>query len=149
MKFSLQVNSPEQMSAVAGLLAVPGIERVLIFLHGDLGAGKTTFVRGLLAGFRYKGNVPSPTYTLVESYSLKNNTLHHFDLYRIHDPEELYFIGIDDYIARGWSCVEWPEKAEGALGQPDLEIRFEIQGDIRKLHFESHTEIGRDLLQLL
>jgi len=106
----------------------------VIFLYGDLGAGKTTLVRGLLRELGYEGNVKSPTFTLVETYELQNITLHHFDLYRLHDPDELENIGIRDYVEMGSICIiEWPEKAQFYLPLPHLSCYIDILHDGRNV----------------
>lgn len=95
----------------------------LVFLHGDLGAGKTTLSRGIIRGLGYNGPVRSPTYTLVERYPTEYLQTCHFDLYRMGHPEELEFIGARDDLVDGNLClIEWPERAEGWLRKPDVEI---------------------------
>ena len=107
---------------------------MLIFLIGDLGAGKTTLVRGVLSGIGHEGSVKSPTYNLVESYCINQQSIYHFDLYRVTDAEELEYMGIRDYINDESICfVEWPDKGDGVLPQPDIKIEIQINGSERNL----------------
>ena len=95
----------------------------VVFLHGDLGAGKTTLTRGIIRSLGFDGAVKSPTYTLVERYPTQYLQVCHFDLYRMTHPEELEFIGARDDLVGGNLClIEWPERAEGWLKKPDVEI---------------------------
>jgi len=115
---------------IAGQLAQGG----LIFLNGDLGAGKTTLVRGLLRSLGYEGTVKSPTYTLVEPYVINSRHIFHFDLYRLADPEELEYIGGRDYWNSEALClVEWPEKAEGYLPEADIILNLEYLDEGRDI----------------
>ena len=104
-----------------------------VYLHGDLGAGKTTFVRGVLQGFGYVGKVKSPTYTLVEPYVIELNVksrsqIYHFDLYRFNDEEEWEAAGFREYFNEQSIClVEWPEKAGNLLPRPDFDIKIDIK----------------------
>ena len=100
----------------------------VVFLFGDLGAGKTTFVRGALQRFGYVGNVKSPTYTLLEPYYLESKEIFHFDLYRINYPQELDFLGFDEIIdGPGLKFIEWADKAMTWLPSPSFSLYFEYE----------------------
>ncbi len=100
---------------------------VLVFLHGQLGAGKTTLVRGVLAALGHEGAVKSPTYTLLEPYSYNGQDAYHFDLYRIGDAEELAFVGFDEIIdGPGIKLIEWPERAATWLPAAQVEVSLEV-----------------------
>lgn len=134
--------------ALGDALANSSEHACVIFLHGSLGAGKTTFSRGVIQALGHKGKVKSPTYTLVEPYQCGDRAIYHFDLYRLADPEELEYMGIRDYFTGNSLClVEWPEKGQGMLPAPDLDITLSYDGEARKVLLEAHTSTGRHMLK--
>ncbi len=95
----------------------------IVYLRGDLGAGKTTLVRGLLRSMGYTGPVKSPTYTLIETYEFKALRVHHLDIYRLAEPEELEWLGVRDlFSSRSIALIEWPEKGDGFLPGADVQV---------------------------
>jgi tRNA threonylcarbamoyladenosine biosynthesis protein TsaE len=128
---------------------------LVVFLHGDLGAGKTTFVRGVLQGFGYVGKVKSPTYNLVEVYKIKLNpvssyNIYHFDLYRFNSEEEWEAAGFRDYFnAQNICMIEWPEKAAHVLPQADINLHLSILNETRNIQMSANTQLGRQCLEKL
>lgn len=120
----------------------------LVFhLYGDLGAGKTTLVRGLLRARGYSGRVKSPTYTLAEVYALPGFELYHFDLYRMHDPREWLDAGFRDMNETAVSLIEWPDKAAGWLPAPDVILRLGICETGREVSCEAASARGARYLE--
>lgn len=155
--FSLNVPTPEDMrrlgAALGSALAsgAPGVR--LVGIEGDLGAGKTVFVSGVLAALGVAGSVRSPTYTLVEPYECPARTLYHLDLYRLADPQEVEALGVRDLMSGdAVLLVEWPERAGGALPPADLAVRITYIGDGdagRVVGIEGRGPAGRDLAAAL
>lgn len=143
MPFLADSTATEAAGSALGKALKPG-DRV-IYLQGDLGAGKTTLARGLLKALGHSGRVPSPTYTLVEPYELGAYSLRHLDLYRLRDPEELAYLGIRDMA--GILLIEWPEKGAGYLPPADLVCRLAVAEGGRRLEWEALTPAGQALLQ--
>ncbi|MCU4412911.1 tRNA (adenosine(37)-N6)-threonylcarbamoyltransferase complex ATPase subunit type 1 TsaE [Acinetobacter sp. WU_MDCI_Axc73] len=127
---SLQLNSEDDTQQFAQHLA-KFVRSGVIYLIGDLGAGKTTFTRYLLQQMGHQGAVKSPTYTLVEPYKINNNEIFHFDLYRLNDPYELELMGIRDYleVPDALFLFEWPSKGGDEIPQADLIINIEKSAD--------------------
>ena len=130
-------------AALAGALT-PGLT---IYLVGDLGAGKTTLARGVLRGLGYTGKVKSPTYTLVEVYTVSSLYLYHFDFYRFADPREWVDAGFREHFNPDTVClVEWPEKAGEFLPVPDVRIVLSVAENGRSLQAIAETEAGKKCL---
>ncbi len=126
-----------------GAALAGGMASGVVHLVGDLGAGKTTLVRGLLRALGHEGAVRSPTYTLVEPYDAGGRRIYHVDLYRLGDPEELAFIGLDDLFAPGvLTLLEWPQRGAGVLPRPDLEVTLEYVGGARRAEVCGITPAG-------
>jgi ATPase, YjeE family len=135
----------EQVAFGARLGRVLG-PRALVFLEGEMGAGKTTLVRGLLGARGHAGAVKSPTYALVEPYALPGGPCYHLDLYRLGDPEELEYLGLREMLAEpALVLVEWPERGAGWLPEPDLrlELSYAEGGVARRVRLQAGTESGR------
>jgi tRNA threonylcarbamoyladenosine biosynthesis protein TsaE len=117
----------------------------VLLLEGELGAGKSTFARGLIRALGHSGTVPSPTYTLVEPYQLPGRIVYHIDLYRISDEEELRYLGWAD-LEDGFRLIEWPDRAPGLAGTADLRLALDYAGSGRVAHLEGLSERGRALV---
>jgi tRNA threonylcarbamoyladenosine biosynthesis protein TsaE len=140
----------EATEALGAAIGVASAADGLIFLQGNLGAGKTTFSRGVLRGLGHKGRVKSPTYTLVEPYSQDGWQVYHFDLYRLSDAEELEYMGMRDFLDERSLClVEWPEKGEGFLPTADLMISLQTKLNGREACLVAQTDKGRKMLENL
>jgi tRNA threonylcarbamoyladenosine biosynthesis protein TsaE len=139
MEFIL--HSAEETEEFGAILFKTLPEKSLVFLLGDLGAGKTTLVRGFMRKAGHKGTVKSPTYNIVEEYKINQRLFFHFDLYRLVDPEELEWIGIDDYLQETSICfIEWPSNGEGYLAEPNIIISLEVIAEGRKITIEKMEE---------
>ena len=125
---SIVLPSSEATEALGMVIAKWTPKGSVLFLQGNLGAGKTTFVRGFLKALGHRASVKSPTFTIVETYRLTAGLVFHFDLYRIESPEELEWLGINEYFFReSIVLIEWAEKGEGCLPISDIKIAFEIR----------------------
>lgn len=151
----LKARNPEETRAVGARLAEALLganlrEPFVVGLTGDLGAGKTTLVGGLLAALGHEGPARSPTYSLIEPYRLAGRDVHHCDLYRLRDPEELEDLGLRELLS-GSSIllVEWPERAGKRLREPDLHVHLEYVEAGREVALAAGSEAGRRVLAAL
>ncbi|MGH8126396.1 MAG: tRNA (adenosine(37)-N6)-threonylcarbamoyltransferase complex ATPase subunit type 1 TsaE [Rhodanobacteraceae bacterium] len=142
----IKIDLPDEAAtaALAQRLAPALLDGGVVFLRGELGAGKTTFARALLRGLGVGERVKSPTYSLLERYTVNGRDAFHLDLYRIADPGELEWLGLDELdTAETIVLVEWPERGCGALPAPDLDVTLEYDGTGRRGALVSASTRGR------
>lgn len=149
-RISIALTDENATLALAKRLAANLQPGMVIHLHGNLGAGKTTLVRGVLHALGYDGRVKSPTYTLLEPYHIAGLDLCHFDLYRLHDEQEWESAGFrDEFNGRNIFFIEWPERAPELIPQADVKIDFEILSQGRQAVILGNTTIGRECIKQL
>lgn len=120
---------------------------LLLTFQGDIGTGKTTFIRAMLRALGIAGPIKSPTFSLVESYTHNHLQIHHFDLYRIQDELELEYLGFRDFFSgNAVCCIEWPERTSFCLGMADIACSFSMEGSGRGLDFNALTATGKNVL---
>lgn len=142
------ISNEQSMLDFAAKMAAVCPDTAIIFLYGNLGAGKTTFARGFLRGLGYQGAVKSPTYTIVEPYELPNQKVYHFDFYRLQRAQELEFIGLHDYLVPHAIClIEWPEYGEGMLPPADLSCYIGSVAHGREVKLEAFSPCGLTILK--
>jgi tRNA threonylcarbamoyladenosine biosynthesis protein TsaE len=125
-------------------------KRFIIFLSGELGAGKTFFVRSFIKSLGYQGAVKSPTYTLVECYEISTYPIYHLDLHRLQDPIDILDMGLyDEFDLPAIWLIEWPERAMSFLPPPDIVLNFNLVGTTRQVQFDAKTGLGKQTLSLL
>lgn len=148
--YNIKLDNEDAQLAFGERLAQVLTGGLVIFLRGDLGVGKTTLCRGILTGLGHKGNVKSPTYTLVEPYQLAGQDVYHFDLYRLGEPTELEYMGCRDYFDDESIClVEWPERGAGVLPEPDMELEILVDGRGRELVCHAYSDAAQAVLARL
>lgn len=145
-----QLTSESEQEELGQTLAKNCSAGLVIYLEGELGAGKTTLARGFVRGLGYEGKVKSPTYTLVEEYPVGDRSCFHFDLYRLADPEELEFMGMRDFLLdKDILLIEWPEKGAGFLPGADIFAHIQYLKNGRQVEFSARTEKGNLFLEQL
>ncbi|PRC93586.1 tRNA (adenosine(37)-N6)-threonylcarbamoyltransferase complex ATPase subunit type 1 TsaE [Solimicrobium silvestre] len=152
--YKTQLKNEAATDALGRCLARQLVPGLVIYLHGDLGAGKTALTRALLHAAGYEGHVKSPTYTLAEPYEVQLSgqtvTIMHFDLYRMTSPEEFLEAGFRDVFNHSTICVvEWPENGDGVLPAPDLEVFLTVAGTGRHVELRALSEKGSACLNQL
>lgn len=145
----LQSPSPETTAAIAERMAVHCPDSAVVYLEGDLGAGKSVFVRAFLQALGVAGSIKSPTYTLIETYALVDGRdAVHMDLYRIADPDELDYLALDSVFERlRVMLVEWPQRGAGRLPAADVTVALAIEGEGRVLEVRANSDCGDLWLQ--
>ena len=153
---TIDLNLPDEAAtlalgaALASQVGGGSAANAVIYLEGDLGAGKTTLVRGWLRALGDNGPVKSPTYTLVELHAVSGLNLYHFDFYRFNQPEEYLDAGLEEYFSDDGIClVEWPDKAAPFLPAPDLRVELIVRDDGRHACLGANSERGRQWLSAL
>lgn len=133
---SLAIKDEAAMQALGAQIAAFIRQGNILYLHGELGAGKTTLARSILQCLGVSGRIKSPTYTLVEPYEFDGKAAYHFDLYRLSDPQELEYLGVRDYFSSdAIVLVEWPERGQGILPPADVHVYIDYAGSGRQLRF--------------
>jgi len=146
----ITVASEEAMHTLAARFAEVLPPGSIVYLHGPLGVGKTTFVRGVLRALGHVGAVHSPTYTLLETYQLENVVVCHSDLYRLVDPSELEYLGLRERFDGAAVCfIEWPERGAGELPPADIEIEFAYANGNRRLRITPYGALAREAVARL
>ncbi len=152
MNFTTKMHLPDEQASekMAARLAVCLHSPLVLTFSGNIGAGKTTFIRAMLRSLGVQTVIKSPTFSLVESYQGTHLQIHHFDLYRIHDETELDYIGFRDYFSdNAVCCVEWPERAPGYLASADVKLTLELKGVGREMQLSALSSTGAAVLSCL
>jgi tRNA threonylcarbamoyladenosine biosynthesis protein TsaE len=142
----------ELAAGSARVLRAARVWPLVLGLAGDLGSGKTTWVRAMLRGLEYSGRVPSPTYTLLEQYACGELTVVHLDLYRLRGDDELEHLGLRDWLAEPncWIAVEWPERAPQLAARCDLTLELAVTGPVaRRVAATAQSSLGSEALRVL
>ena len=148
--FARTAEDTEDFGAALARAQPEGAALAVVYLAGDLGAGKTTLARGFLAARGIRGAVRSPTYALTEVYPAEGATVVHADLYRLQDPQELETLGLRDYAQDGYVwLVEWPERAGGRLPAADLSLSLIVREAGHVIALSAHSQLGEAWLSRL
>ncbi|KTD79296.1 tRNA (adenosine(37)-N6)-threonylcarbamoyltransferase complex ATPase subunit type 1 TsaE [Legionella waltersii] len=147
---SMDLIGEEASQQFAKRLALFIVSPLVLTFSGEIGAGKTTIIRSLINSLGIHSAIKSPTFSLVESYHVNNLAIHHFDLYRIDQEEELEYLGFRDYFTEHSVClIEWPEHAGKSLPSTDIRFNLVIKGAARELRISALSATGRRIVQNL
>ncbi len=149
MPVACQYSAPDEssMNKLAARFSSCLTAPLLVTFQGEIGAGKTTFIRAMLRAMGITGPIKSPTFSLVESYTYNHLLIHHFDLYRIQDEVELEYLGFRDFFSsNAICCIEWPERTSFCLSLADIACSFSMEGLGRRLNFNALTAAGENVL---
>lgn len=145
-----KIENDAAMRALGKAMAEACPNNIVIYLSGELGAGKSTLCRGFIQALGHAGAVRSPTYTLVEPYELDDRQVYHLDLYRLADPEELEYLGLRDWLEQdAIILVEWPQMGAGVLMPADLQVQIDYDGEARQVSLVASSAIGEKMLSRL
>jgi tRNA threonylcarbamoyladenosine biosynthesis protein TsaE len=144
--YSEYLASINETEALGARLGRSHPTNAVIYLKGELGAGKTSFVRGFIQSLGHQGHVKSPTYTLIEPYQIGEVSIYHLDLYRLSDPEELEYLGLREMLSSGLCLIEWPEQGGPDLPLPDLTLHFNYHGEGRTVEIIPASPTGEKWL---
>ena len=148
--YMYKIENDAAMRALGKAMAEASPANVVIYLSGELGAGKSTLCRGFILALGHTGSVRSPTYTLVEPYELGERQVYHLDLYRLADPEELEYLGLRDWLEQdAIILVEWPQMGEGVLMPADLQVQIDYDGAARQVNLQASSVIGEKMITRL
>lgn len=146
-KLTWDLPNEEASTQFGVLLGKTLLPPLVLTFSGDLGAGKTTIIRAMLKSIGIESTIKSPTFSLVESYACKTMQIHHFDLYRIHNAEELDYLGFRDYFSnQSICCIEWPEHAGAQLAEVDLRFNLSCKGVGRHIQMFASSMVGQKIL---
>lgn len=150
LSLSLFLPDENYTNTVANYFSTCITTPMVFTFKGNIGAGKTTFIRAMIKALGVDGAIKSPTFSLVESYFQEKYQIHHFDLYRVHDEMELEYIGFRDYFSgNSLCCIEWPEHGSGYLNNIDIEFKMSINGDGRKMEICAGSTKGQNAIEHL
>ncbi len=150
MNKTIDLPTERASEEVAARLASCLVSPLVLAFSGEIGAGKTTLIRAMLRSLGVTSAIKSPTFSLVETYQVNHLQIHHFDLYRVQDENELDYIGFRDYFSDdAVCCIEWPERVVSCLDNADISFSLNLKGVGREMHIHAYTPAGISMLSCL